>query len=79
MYFTFNSVHYDEYLERNCTIECQATQFCSVLTQRYEEFESCQAEQIPLPGSSETFKTSPLYLLSLFLFYSFLEYSLFYI
>lgn len=41
MYYRVNSVNYDEYLEYNCTQTCQLAQYCSIIRQRYEEFEEC--------------------------------------
>jgi hypothetical protein len=40
-YYQANSVNYDEYLEYNCTESCQRTQYCSIMKQRYNEFEDC--------------------------------------
>ena len=40
-YYHANSVNYDEYLEYNCTDSCQRTQYCSIVKQRYDEFEDC--------------------------------------
>ena len=40
-YYHANSVNYDEHLEYNCTESCQRTQYCSIVKQRYEEFEDC--------------------------------------